>query len=76
LHDLDDRRDALLGCLETLPPAQRQLIDLRYTSGLAIDAISQATGRPGASISQTLYRLRNALLNCINRRLNAEGSET
>jgi RNA polymerase sigma factor (sigma-70 family) len=33
LQDLDRRRDALDHCLKQLPPAQRQLIDLRYASG-------------------------------------------
>lgn len=59
--------------LAHLPPAQRQLIDLRYTGGHAIESISQIIGRPQASICQTLYRIRQSLLACIESKLEADG---
>lgn len=71
--DFDNRRDALVGCLNKLPLAKRQLIDLRYIDGQAIERIAVSLGRPEGSIRQTLYRIRNALLACIETQLAAEG---
>lgn len=73
LARIDHRRDALESCLNQLPPAQRQLIDLRYAGGHAIESIAETIGRPQASIRQTLYRIRQALLACIESKLGAEG---
>ncbi|MBU6239799.1 MAG: sigma-70 family RNA polymerase sigma factor [Planctomycetes bacterium] len=73
LEQSDDRREALVKCLNELPPAQRQLIDLRYTGGHAIESIAQIIGRPHASIRQTLYRIRQSLLACIESKLEADG---
>jgi len=72
LTQLDQRRDALESCLNELPPPQRQLIDLRYAGGHAIESIAEIIGRPQASIRQTLYRVRQVLLNCIESKLQSE----
>jgi RNA polymerase sigma-70 factor (ECF subfamily) len=76
LSQIDDRRDALEGCLNELPPPQRQLIDLRYAGGHAIESIAKIIGRPQASIRQTLYRVRQALLACIEAKLQSERGAT
>lgn len=76
LSQIDDRRDALEGCLNELPPPQRQLIDLRYAGGHAIESIAEIIGRPQASIRQTLYRVRQALLACIEAKLQSERGAT
>jgi len=73
LARIDYRREALESCLNKLPPPQRQLIDLRYSSGQAIDSIAEMIGRPQASIRQTLYRVRQTLLACIESKLKSEG---
>ena len=70
---VDHRREALEHCLNQLPPAQRQLVDLRYAGGHAIESIGAMIGRPQASIRQTLYRVRQALLTCIQSKLQADG---
>lgn len=76
LEALDSRREALDHCLSQLPAAQRQLIELRYTGEQAIESISESLGRPAGSIRQTLYRIRAALVNCVERRLStAKGNE-
>ncbi len=56
---------ALDHCLKQLPPAQRQLLDLRYASDQSIERIAETIGRPAGSIRQTLYRIRAALLTLI-----------
>lgn len=71
---LEDRREALEVCLGKLPAGQRQLIDLRYSDGQAIDRISETIGRPIGSIRQTLYRIRGLLLDCIQRQLQDQES--
>jgi RNA polymerase sigma-70 factor (ECF subfamily) len=72
LQTLDERRVALDHCLKQLPPSQRQLIELRYSSSQTIDKIGQSIGRPAGSIRQTLYRIRAALQDCIERQLALE----
>ena len=74
LQTLDQRRVALDHCLNQLPPSQRQLIDLRYASGQSIDRIAESIGRPAGSIRQTLYRIRAALLACIEGQLAVDQS--
>jgi len=76
LVHVDQRREALEQCLNSLPPAQRQLIDLRYVGGHAVESIGAMIGRPQGSIRQTLYRVRQALLSCIQSKLQAEGGGT
>jgi RNA polymerase sigma-70 factor (ECF subfamily) len=73
LSEVDHRREALEGCLNQLPPAQRQLIDLRYAGGHALESIAAIIGRPQASIRQTLYRVRQTLLACIEAKLQSDG---
>lgn len=76
LQDLDRRRDALDHCLKQLPPAQRQLIDLRYASGQTVESIAESIGRPAGSIRQTLYRIRAALEACVQTQLTPGGEST
>lgn len=76
LVELDRRREALDHCLQQLPPVQRQLIDLRYSGGHAMEVISEMIGRSEGSIRQTLYRIRAALLACIERKIKAEPDAT
>lgn len=73
LRNLDRQREALDHCLNQLPPAQRQLVDLRYAGDQAIETIARTIGRPAGSIRQTLYRIRAALLNCIEQQLALSG---
>lgn len=66
---LDERRTALGSCLEKLAAPQRQLLEMRYSLGQSIGEISARLSRPEGSIRQTLHRIRGALLECIERRL-------
>jgi RNA polymerase sigma-70 factor (ECF subfamily) len=71
---MDERRDALLVCLERLPAPQRQLLEMRYSLGQSMDQIASTLSRPSGSVRQTLYRVREALLFCIERRMAGEAS--
>ena len=74
LADVDRRREALEDCLGRLQAPQRQLIELRYTSGHAIAKIAEVIGRPEASVRQTLFRIRQALQACIESKLQSGGT--
>jgi RNA polymerase sigma-70 factor (ECF subfamily) len=67
LDQFDERRAALDQCLRKLPPPQRQLVDLRYSAGQAIESISASIGRPSGSVRQALFRIRATLQSCIER---------
>jgi RNA polymerase sigma-70 factor (ECF subfamily) len=73
-EDLDQRKVALEQCLLRLPPAQRRLLELRYGSDQAVGDIARTVGRPEGSVRQTLYRVRNLLLECIERSLGSQTS--
>jgi len=66
-----ERQRALALCLEKLPANQREMLKKRYAKGGSVDALAKELKRPTASISQTLYRIREALLECTQRRLAA-----
>jgi RNA polymerase sigma-70 factor (ECF subfamily) len=69
---VDPRRDALEACLALLPLPQRQLLELRYGPKISVTEIADRVKRPTGSVRQSLYRIRAALLACIERRLAGE----
>jgi RNA polymerase sigma-70 factor, ECF subfamily len=71
---VDPRRDALLACLGQLPLPQRQLLELRYGPKVSVTDIAERVKRPVGSVRQSLYRIRAALLACIERRLAGEAA--
>ena len=70
---LDRRRGALRDCLEQLPRKQRWLIAQRYAAGMTVKVIAEMTGDSDGSIATTVYRIRNALRDCVSRKLAVEG---
>jgi RNA polymerase sigma-70 factor, ECF subfamily len=58
-------------CMSRLSEAEREMLGLRY-GGNSVQAIAEQCGRPPGSISQTLYRIRSKLAECVKRALNAE----
>jgi RNA polymerase sigma-70 factor (ECF subfamily) len=69
------RQEALRGCLADLPSEQRELILRRYGPGESVQRIAAELKRTVGVVSQTLYRIRIALLQCIQGKLAAEGAE-
>ena len=74
LQTVDERRTALEQCLQQQPPPSRQLVEMRYTLDSSIESISEQLGRPAGSIRQTLYRIRSALMQCVERRMVGGGT--
>jgi RNA polymerase sigma-70 factor, ECF subfamily len=73
IEEIDSNRAALRKCMETLPARQRELVEARYASGGSVNQLAHRLGRPESSVSQALYRIRCALLDCVRRRLSQEG---
>jgi RNA polymerase sigma-70 factor (ECF subfamily) len=73
-EQLEARRQALMNCIGRLRPADRELIEERYSTGENGLSVARKKGRPANSVYQSLGRIRKALLECITRRLTAESS--
>jgi RNA polymerase sigma-70 factor (ECF subfamily) len=67
-----DRREALEACLDELPDKSRRLLDLRYVDELSADQIAQSIGSTSGSVRVLLTRVRTALADCVQRRLEME----
>ena len=66
-------RDALAACLEETTGRGREAIDLFYGQGIKVDVVAARMNSSEGSIRTLLYRTRNALRDCIQRRLAAGG---
>lgn len=59
--------EAMELCRKKLSEADRQLLDYRYSDSLTVAEIANSLGRTPKAISQSLYRIRITLLECIER---------
>src|SRR5690606_4336553 len=69
MDGLEERFDALKGCLERLPTDKRELLRLRYWQGLSVDEVAMRLGRQLNAIYTALSRVRKALERCITHSL-------
>ena len=60
-----DRNAALKACMQKLSDKQRKLVEERYKPGASVQRIAADQGRTVGAISQTLYRIRLNLMQCI-----------
>ncbi len=70
-EESDDRRNALMGCVEKLPEKDRRLLDQRYQQQKTIRQVARESGRSEDALYQSLTRLRRALLDCVEKTLAA-----
>jgi RNA polymerase sigma-70 factor (ECF subfamily) len=70
-EDHDRRLEALGDCMEKLSERRRELLDRRYQCGESVDQIAAGLHKPPNVVSASLYRIRKALLECIESRLAA-----
>jgi len=70
---LDDRREALDGCLEKLPPRDRELLACRFAEGATTQSTSERVGRSVEAVYKALAALRQKLFDCVQRTLAREG---
>lgn len=70
-HEEDDlleaRRNQIRTCLGRLSPAARDLVELRYVSGLSLRQLSERLSRSEASVQVALSRIRKWLGLCVER---------
>jgi RNA polymerase sigma-70 factor (ECF subfamily) len=66
---LDDRREALAGCVEKLGRRERDLLAVRFADGATTRSASERVGRSVESVYKALARLRQSLLDCVERTL-------
>ena len=70
---LSAQATALQGCLEKLPPPDRQLIQQRYLADDTLTDLARKLGRMRNSFYKSLQRIRAVLFQCVHGQLRAEG---
>ena len=68
-REVDDRQRMLDECLAELDDEQRSLLESRYARGGSVRGLAERLGRSVGSVSQSLYRIRQGLLACVDQRL-------
>ena len=63
----EGRVQALADCLQKLPASSFQLLRRRYYSSQSVIDIAEQMHRSVSAISQSLYRIRKRLLDCVQR---------
>jgi RNA polymerase sigma-70 factor, ECF subfamily len=63
------RQAALQACRQTLPAHLGQLVTLRYIENLAVEQIAEQLQRSAEAVRQSLWRIRNALRECVEKRM-------
>jgi RNA polymerase sigma-70 factor (ECF subfamily) len=71
-RDLSDRELALHGCLEVLQGRAREVVRHHYVDEQPVADIATAMNLSVANIKVMLYRVREALRDCVEKRLSAE----
>lgn len=67
-----DRNAMLTNCLKKLPDSDNNLVECRYGHGLGSLQIAELLGRSQSSICNSLRRIRENLLRCMQKSLSAE----
>jgi RNA polymerase sigma-70 factor (ECF subfamily) len=65
-------REALEHCLSKLPAPQRELVLTAYTKGVRMDELATRRGQTPMSLYKLLHRIRQSLLDCVQRTLTQE----
>jgi len=68
-----DRLTALQHCLDQAGDQPRALIAKRYAEGMAVQEIARRIGKSANAVSRSLYRIRLALLECVERERGGAG---
>ena len=68
----DRRRGALEECLKQLREASRRLIALCYGENRTMKEVAELLGRPMGATQKAVFRIRQSLQQCVERRLSQE----
>jgi RNA polymerase sigma-70 factor (ECF subfamily) len=63
------RQQALDECVSVLPEKSRRLLSLRYEGRQSVEEVARSTGQSFDAVTKSLYRLRQALTDCVERKL-------
>jgi RNA polymerase sigma-70 factor (ECF subfamily) len=75
LHIADDRRDALLRCLDKLDQRRRELVTTYYSATpRTSEAIAEKLSMTPNALRQAMFRIRKILHECVGRTIHAESS--
>ena len=66
---LDERREALAGCMEKLASRDRELLARRFSEGATTQSTAEAVGRSVDAVYKALSKIRQGLLDCVHRTL-------
>ena len=66
------QREALEACLQKLPGSQRALVLAAYAKGTRMDELAAQRGQTAMSLYKLLQRIRQALLECMQRTIARE----
>ncbi len=67
--ELDERHEALAGCLRKLPARDRELVLTRYEPGGGVAEAARRSGRSMDAAYKALNRLRKLLHDCVTNQL-------
>ena len=63
------RQQALDDCVSALPVKSRHMLSLRYEGRKSVEEVARTTGQTFDAVTKSLYRLRQALTDCVERKL-------
>jgi RNA polymerase sigma-70 factor (ECF subfamily) len=66
---LDERREALAGCIEKLSHKDRDLLTRRFESGATTQSTAAQVGRSVEAVYKALAKIRQSLFDCVTRAL-------
>ena len=72
-EELAERERLLADCVAKLRPEHREIIRLRYGQGATIDTVARAVGRTSDAVYNVLSRIRQVLVECVDRQRAIEG---
>ena len=72
-ESLAAQREALAGCVERLEATERELVASRYSRETSLQQLAVVSGRSRNALYLTLHRIRQRLVECVNRALKLEG---
>lgn len=64
-----EKVEALRACVSQMPERSRELVQMRYFEDLSPGAIASRLERTANDVRQMLFRLRRALLDCVEKRM-------
>jgi len=64
---LEDRREALAGCVEKLSPQSRELLTYRFTEGATTQTTAERVGRSVEAVYKALAKIRQSLFECVQK---------